>query len=54
MLIIHYQVKTLYMHVFYQIFKRGFDPLLLCFMNEIKIVSFSFSSSAIEYNSNKK
>ena len=33
---------------------RGFDPLLLFFMNEIKIVSYSFSSSVIEYNSNEK
>ena len=33
---------------------RGFDPLLLFFMNEIKIVSYSFSSSLIEYNSNGK
>ena len=33
---------------------RGFDPLLLCFLNEIKIVSYSFSSSVIEYNSNEK
>ena len=33
---------------------RGFDPLLLIFMNEIKIVSYSFSSSVIEYNSNEK
>ena len=33
---------------------RGFDPLLLFFMNEIKIVSISFSSSVIEYNSNEK
>ena len=31
---------------------RGFDPLLLFFMNEIKIVSYSFSPSVIEYNSN--
>ena len=30
----------------------GFDPLSLFLMNEIKIVSYSFSSSAIEYNSN--
>ena len=37
-----------YMHL------RGFDPLLLFFMNEIKIVSYSFSSSVIEYNSNGK
>ena len=33
---------------------RGFDPLLLFFMNEIKIVSYSFSSPVIEYNSNEK
>ena len=33
---------------------RGFDPLLLFFMNVIKIVSYSFSSSVIEYNSNEK
>ena len=33
---------------------RGFDPLLLFFMNEIKIVSYSLSSSVIEYNSNEK
>ena len=33
---------------------RGFDPLLLFFMNEIKIVSYSFSSSVKEYNSNEK
>ena len=33
---------------------RGFDPLLLFFMNEIKIVAYSFSSSVIQYNSNEK
>ena len=36
-----------------QIQLRGFDPLLLFFMNEIKNVSYSFSSSVIEYNSNE-
>ena len=33
---------------------KGFDSLLLFFMNGIKIVSYSFSSSVIEYNSNEK
>ena len=33
---------------------RGFDPLVLFLMNEIKIGSYSFSSSVIEYNSNEK
>ena len=37
----------------FSLFKR-FYPLLLFFINEIKIVSYSFSTSAIEYNSNEK
>ena len=37
---------TIYIHIF-----RRLDPLVYFFMNKIKIVSISYSSSAIEYNS---
>ena len=33
---------------------KGHRPSALIFMNEIKIVSYSFSSSVVEYNSNEK
>ena len=33
---------------------KGIRPSALIFMNEIKIVSYSFLSSVMEYNSNEK
>ena len=52
---VHYTVIAIFLYIYDKMYVlRGFDPLLLFFMNEIKIVSYSFSSSVIEYNSNEK